>query len=88
MKIPCVGCNTPIEIGEISKPQIFNTPSATVLLVEHPKRGYCLECKTDVAITLLSVQQIQMRLGAVPIQKEEAASPIVGATLIPRIIKA
>lgn len=85
MKVPCVQCNTPIEIGEISRPQIFNAPAATVLLVEHPKRAFCLECKMDVAITVLGVQQIQMRLGAVPIPKQEAPSPIIPATAMPKI---
>lgn len=87
MKVLCMQCNTPIEIGEIPRPQIFNAPAATVLLVEHPKRAFCLECKTDVAVNVLGIQQIQMRLGAVPIPKEEAPSPIIPATSIPKIIR-
>jgi hypothetical protein len=37
------------------------TPGVSLLFIEHPKRGFCLNCKQELALDLVSVQM--MRFG-------------------------
>lgn len=73
MKVVCMQCKNMIDAGELPKPQIINTPGVSLLVLEHPKRAFCIECKSDVAVTLLGAN---LQLGMMPIGKAEQ-SPII-----------
>jgi hypothetical protein len=68
MKVNCARCNEHVDIEEPPKPQILNTPGASVLLIEHPKSGFCLNCKAPVRVAL---QSADLRLIGVPIVPEK-----------------
>lgn len=48
----CAGCKEPIEIEDMKLPQIMNTATASVLLLEHPEQTLCPRCNRPVAAFL------------------------------------
>jgi hypothetical protein len=74
VKIMCQKCNELLDMKDPEQPQIFNTTGMSVLIVEHAKPGFCPNCKTQVAITMVGAQ---VRLMAAPIAPPKEASVIV-----------
>lgn len=71
MKMMCGGCNELIEVADIPQPEILNQPKVSVIVVNHPKTTFCLNCKKPVTPFVTGAN---LHLNAVPLQ---AASPIV-----------
>jgi hypothetical protein len=67
----------PIDMPDLAPLQILNRPDVSVLILQHPKHGFCLNCKTKVAIMLANAQIL---LTAVPVEVKEP-SPIVLASV-------
>lgn len=73
MKAICKGCGEMVEFRDIPAPKIFNDPHTSVLVSHHERFGFCLKCKTKVA---LAIEQVQLVCVALPIA-EKYQSPIV-----------
>lgn len=76
MKAVCQGCFEPVDFPDPAEPEFFNSPNKSLLIVDHPKAGYCFNCKTPVALFLRSAQ---ITLEARPVQKKQQ-SPIIVAS--------
>ena len=72
MKVPCQRCGQPVEIA-VDPPQIVNTPAISMVVVNHPKAGFCITCGTKVALYLQAAQMAWMAC-EMPAQQK---SPIV-----------
>jgi hypothetical protein len=64
MKINCTKCGQPVDMPAVPQPQTMNTSGASLILLEHPKPGFCLTCKVQVAIVL---QSATLNLVAAPV---------------------
>jgi hypothetical protein len=64
MQVKCSQCKQPVEVHNMPQPQIFNTPGASVVLLEHPKQAFCLNCKATVTVVLAGAQ---LMLQAIPV---------------------
>lgn len=80
MKVNCAECGLPLDAPEMPQPQIHNTPISSVLVLEHPKQAYCLQCKTAVAIMLTGAN---LQLMAVPLAKR-AQDPLIVVPGLPK----
>jgi hypothetical protein len=80
MKAHCTRCNLPVELADPPRPQIYNTPGVSLLMIEHPKQGFCLHCRTVVSVGLVGAQ---LTLAAMPVAPAKQDPVIVvpnGAT--------
>jgi hypothetical protein len=74
VKVNCARCNEQVDIDELPKPQIMNTPGVSVLVIEHPKGGFCLGCRAPLRVAL---QGAELRMIGVPIVPEKKDPAIV-----------
>jgi hypothetical protein len=72
MKVQCKVCGTPIDFADV-RPEVLESPEVSVIVVEHRKPGFCLNCKAPVALT---VANMNMTIMAMPVRREQR-SPIV-----------
>jgi hypothetical protein len=80
MQIACAKCGTPVDMQDLPQPQIMNTPGASLILVEHPKQGFCLNCKVPVAVILTGAN---LQLQVMPIAPAKQ-NPIIIAPGMPK----
>jgi hypothetical protein len=52
MKIPCAQCHEPVDMPDAPQPRILDAPDVSVLVFNHPRQGFCLNCKQPVAMQL------------------------------------
>jgi len=53
MQVMCAGCKQPIELVDPGTPTFVNLPASSLIVLEHPKQGFCLNCKTAVSVAIL-----------------------------------
>lgn len=55
MKVVCERCGELVDVMDPDQ-QILNDPRSSVLVLHHPKEGYCFTCKSKVALFLKGAQ--------------------------------
>ncbi len=74
MKVECAKCKEPVDMPDIPQPQIFGRPDVSVVIVQHPRTGYCFNCKERVALHLA---KIDLGMTAKSIEPLKPPSPLV-----------
>lgn len=83
MKVPCTQCGIELDVQEMAEPRIHNSVLTSLLIVEHPKPLFCLQCKVPVALVLTNVN---LQMSAMPI-KRKGDSPILVVPGMPSVGK-
>ena len=81
MKAICTGCGQLIELKDIPPAKVLNDPAMSIVVSRHEELGFCLTCKTKVA---LSLQNVALTYVARPVTPP---SPIVlaPASALPKV---
>lgn len=79
MKIACTKCGELVDVPDMPQPQIMNTPGVSLLVLEHPKPGFCLTCKAQVAVLIKGANLSLLAAPVVTPQKSIIVAP--GAAL-------
>jgi len=79
MQVMCAGCRQPMEMVEPATLTFVNLPAASVIVLEHPKQGFCLNCKTAVTLAIGALEQIVLVAAPVPASARERLIVMLGA---------
>jgi len=79
MQVMCAGCKQPIELVEPGTPTFVNLPASSLIVLEHPKQGFCLNCKTAVSVAIAGIGQLLLVAAPVPAAQQERLIVMPGA---------
>ncbi len=85
-QVPCMNCNSPVEMKLSPKPTVVNTDTFSLIMVEHPEQSMCPKCGCVCRACIVNIGGIAIM--AAPVPKEEQQNIIVpgnGGILTPYV---